>query len=323
MPKLLKDTASAFGLARKTTNAEEIEAAIGQASTMIADGESEEAAAQARYRDALLADDGDPAAALAEVQAAKIKRDRGEAQIAELTARLTAVREAETRAARKQVHDDAAARCAAVQTRLKTEYPKLATAIRSLLFDLAEAEVARRRAEGEAPEFGLIPSPEALVRGLEAVPEEILDQREVELWVRAGQWQPMPEAQQALVRAQTNSPRRGYMASAPSGSHSIGADHDTCYLQRFVRVRFRESMLAPAADTLWRTISLPALDAYGEDFVTSESFRSVETAVEHLGRPLPPAQVPQRAERVRFEPVPSSPEPDDHAGNVVALERAA
>lgn len=317
-PKLQKDTASAFGLARKTTDVVAIEAAISEARTMIAEGEREEAAAEARYRDALLADDGDPAAALAEAQAAKIKRDRGEAQVAELTSRLAGIRADQERADRKAIHDDAVAKCEAIRVRLPDEYRHHALAIRGLLRDLAEAEVARQRAASLQEEFGPIPDPEYRLRGLGQVPEEIIERTEVSLWVINGRTEPVSAERQVQVRADAYGGDQGTLP------HPGGAGF-RCTRQRFTRVRYREAINPPHdAGSLYALVNLPAFHAYGDDFVTAERRRGADTALDHLSRDLrdrPETDRPvvERLDLVR-EPWPKSGEP---ALKVIPLGTAA
>jgi hypothetical protein len=199
--KLLKATATAFGLARKATDAEVIEAAIAEARTAIAEGERDGAEAQARYDESLLADDGDPALMLNAIQAAKIKRDRGEAQVATLTVRLNDVREASEQERRGAIYRDAEAKAEAARVALVQEYPAIARQMHGLLRLLAEAEIRVAQANADLPHGAApIASPEWQVRypgaNLPPLPAPTM----VKLWAPMGGSEPVPEEDQQRVR---------------------------------------------------------------------------------------------------------------------------
>ncbi|GEP00038.1 hypothetical protein [Methylobacterium haplocladii] len=246
---------------------------------------------------------------LAEKAIATVRLDRAEALVLALTQRLAMARDADARAARQAIHDDAAAKCEAIRSRLPIEYAHHALALRSLVRDLAEAEAARIRAMKEAPELPVIPSPEDVVRGLDAVPEEILDREEIELWVLDGRSDPLPDDRQSDVTSSAMDRSKGKLFT-PSTQHVYGPAL-SCTLRRFTRIRYREAVAASNLDRLHRTVNLPTLFAYGDDFVTSEPFREVDTTLAYLSREMRPRPGLKRDVKQRLEPVAAKPtEPD-------------
>lgn len=252
--KLLKATATAFGLARKATDAEVIEAAIAEARTTIAEGERDGAEAQALYDESLLADDGDPAAMLTAMQAAKIKRDRGEAQVAALTVRLNAVREAAEQDRRRAIYQDAEAKAEAARVALVQEYPAIARQMHGLLRLLAEAEIKVEEANADLP-AGVAPimSPEVQVRSpgvnLPPLPPRV----EVKLWAPMGGPEPLPEADQRKVRR---------ALGRPDWVGHVLRDDGTeleCHRRTFLKFYEYEKPAGDWGTNLAGDVSLPAL----------------------------------------------------------------
>nr|USU32916.1 hypothetical protein NG677_04235 [Methylobacterium sp. OTU13CASTA1] len=321
LPKLAKDFAALVGIARKESSPAVIEAALADARAQVATAIAEREAVEEVYRDGLL--DASPAESerqLAAATAAKVKVDRAERLVAALTQRLAMAQDAEAHAARKAIHDDAQAKCEAIKARLPAEYRHHAGALRGLLRDLAEAEVARARAQKEAPDFPAIPSPEDEVRGGNSVPEEIISQETVRLWVIDGQTEPMPVEAQAQVLRQPSDPERGLWTPPPGGSLAIGGNGITCTLRTFTRTKYREGVNGVALDQLYAYVSLPPLNHYGDAYCTPERFRSADTALAHLGSELRPDPKIERRIAERFEMVPAAHRNDD---NVTALRGAA
>ena len=322
LPKLARDLAALVGIARKETSPAVIEAALADARAQVLAATRDREVAEASYRDGLL--DASPAESerhLAEKASATVRLDRAEALVAALVQRLAMAREAETRAARQAIYEDAVAKCEAIKARLPAEYAHHAGALRGLLRDLAEAEVARARSEKEAPDFPSIPSPEDEIRGGNGVPEEIISQETVRLWVIDGQTEPLFEGTQAKVQRHPNDPERG--SYSPSrGTHMYGSSGGTlhCSLRSFTRTKYREGINGVALDHLYAYVSLPPLNHYGDPFVTPERFRSADTALAHLGSDLRPDPKIERKVVERLELVPAVPRQD---GNVTALRGAA
>lgn len=306
----IRSIASAFGRARTASDAKTIEAAITEAKVMIAEGERDEAAAGERYRSALLDDDADPEAHLAEQRAAKVRRERGEAQVADLTIWLGDLRAGEARAAREAVHADAVVKCEAIKARLPVEYRSHALAIRGLLRDLAEAEAAIGRAATEAPDFPAIPSPEADLRTLYGLPEEIVERAEVRLFVVDGRTDPVPVERQGDVRRSPEHPHRGtfYLAGmahpfAPTSGVAL-----TCTERSFTRTRYREPVEGFRQEALHRTVSLPGFGLNEPAFVTADPLRDYSGALVELSSDLPPpVGRPDRPIHERLELIPEPP----------------
>ncbi|MDO9426032.1 MAG: hypothetical protein Q7T93_04305 [Methylobacterium sp.] len=321
LPKLAADFKALVGIARKESSPVVIEAALADARAQVVTATAEREAAEAAYRDGLL--DASPAESerhLAEKASATVRLDRSEHLVAALTQRLAMARNAEAHATRKAIHDDAVAKCEAIKARLPAEYRHHAGALRSLIRDLAEAEVARERAAKEAPDFPAISSPEDDVRGGNGVPEEIISQETVRLWVIDGRTDPMPKEAQGQVRHQPNAPGRGYWTPPPGGSLATGGNGITCTLRTFTRTKYRPGVNGVALDRLYAYVSLPPLNHYGDAYCTPEPYRGADTALAHLSGELRPDPKIERWVTERFEMVPMVPRRDD---NVTALRGAA
>ncbi|WP_210250324.1 hypothetical protein [Methylobacterium planeticum] len=321
MPKLAKDLASLVGIARKETDSAKIEAALVEARSQIEVATREREAVEAAYRDGLLdSPQAELEKRLAEKAAATVRLDQAEALVAALVQRLGMARAAEDRARRKAIHDDARQKCDAIRARLPQEYQHHAGALRTLLRDLAEAEVARQHAEREAPEFEFIPSPEDEVRSGNGVPEEIILQETVRLWVIDGRVEPLTEDAQEKVQRNSNNPERGSY-TPPRSDHMYGSNGTFhCTLRTFTRSTYREGISGVALDRLYAYVSLPALHVYGDAYCTPEHYRGADTALAHLGGDLRPDPKIERKVCERLELVPVVPR---HEGNVTALRGAA
>ncbi len=310
--KLARSFAESVGLARAETDPAKIEPALTEARKGVAAAIAERDAADAAYRDSLL--DSPPAECerlLAAVTAKKVEVDRAAALVAALTQRLEHARAEQDRARRAAIHAEAASKCEAIKARLAVEYRHHAAAMRSLLRNLAEAEIVRIEANKVAGDLGHIESPEEQARGSFSLPEEVLSREVIEAWVLHGDVNPMPAESQGKVRADPNRPARGYY------QHPGATEAWLCHRQRFERVRFREATADPNLVSLLRAVSLPTFAAFGDDFVTPERFRSPDTALAHLTGEIGPAPVIERTISERLIPVQSEPEPpaaDDETG---------
>jgi len=313
--KLAKDLAGLIGISRKETDLDTLAAALAEGREQIEAATRDREAAESAYRDRIL--DATPAE-LEKLQAAKARAtvdlDRSEALVAALVTRIDTVRETQERSARQAIYDDAKAKVDAIRERLPVEYRKHALAIRGLLRDLAEAEVARERARPLQEEFGPIEDIERDPRGLGGLPEEIVDETEEYLWALDGRTEPLPEEKQGRV-TRHGEPDRGYITR---GGQPWG-----CTLRRFTRIRCREAISPPYnGGSLLRTVNLPAFHAYGDDFVTAERVRGADTALDHLSRDLREKPEHDRpvVERLRME---RDPAPGERSMRLVPREDAA
>lgn len=104
---------------------------------------------------------------------AKANLARAEAEAAEAT--------------RLCVYLDAEARAQAAAERLRSDYPKIARSLLSLMSDLVSANEAVRAANGDLPEgCRALSDPESAVRDRPSLAAEVVDDRVEERWVYAG-----------------------------------------------------------------------------------------------------------------------------------------
>lgn len=306
--KTAKPATDLVALARTSTDLDALDAGLAEARGQIETATRDRDAAEASYREQIL--DASPAE-LEQIQATKARAvvdlDRAEALTAALTRRIASVRDDRERDARRAQHADAVAKCDAIRQRLPAEYRRHALALRGLLRDLAEAEVAREQAEPLQAEFGAILPVEHELRRLAYVPEEIVSQEEVLLWAIDGRPEPLPAQRQVEVQP-AGKPNQGYIYSSDAGK-AVGRGHPmNCTRRSFTRTRYREAIAAPwHAASLLNTVSLPAFDVHSEDFVTAEQFRGVDTALAHLERDLPEPAELARPVLERFEMVADTP----------------
>ena len=318
MPKLAKDLAGLIGISRKETNLDTLAGALEDACAQVEATTTAREAADAAYRDNIL--DASPAE-MEKLQAAKgravVDLDRAEALVAALTNRIASVRTDQERAARQAIHADAVAKCDAIQARLPEEYRHHALAIRALLRDLAEAEVARQRAEEEAPEFAPIASPEAEVRGLYSVPEEVIERKVVELWAYHGNTEPLPDDVQRKVQ-QHGKPEHGYYTQP---GHGVPRD---CRLRRFAAVRYREQIASPwSGDHLHRDVRLPGLHPFDDAFCDGRHRHHHTLALDELSADLKRYTPGERPVLTRVEVLPDPPRTDGAGNVVIPLSSAA
>lgn len=306
--KTAKPIDDLVALSRTGTDLDALEVGLAQARGQIDVAIRDLADVEAIYRERIL---DSTASELAEIQEGKLEttiaRDRAEALVAALTRRIASVRNDREQDARRAQHADAVAKCDAIRQRLPAEYRRHALALRGLLRDLAEAEVARELAEPLQAEFGAIPPVEHEMRRLAYVPEEIVSQEEVLLWAIDGRPEPLPAQRQVEVQP-AGKPNQGYIYSSDAGK-AVGRGHPmNCTRRSFTRTRYREAIAAPwHAASLLNTVSLPAFDVHSEDFVTAEQFRGVDTALAHLERDLPEPAELTRPVLERFEMVADTP----------------
>lgn len=306
--KTAKPATDLVALARTGTDLDALDAGLAEARGQTETASRDRDAAEASYREQIL--DASPAE-LTKIQETKARAtvdlDRAEALVAALTRRIANVRDDKERDARKAEHADAVTKCDAIRQRLPAEYRRHALALRLLLRDLAEAEVARQRAEPLQEEFGAIPSVEDELRHLGYVPEEVVGQETVTLWAIDGRAEPLPAEKQAEVQSAGKS-NRGHLYTGDTGRVSSAGHPFECTRRRFTRTRYRAAVNAPwNAASLLNTVSLPAFDAYGEDFVTAERFRGADTVLEHLGREMVEPGEHVRPVLERFELVDDTP----------------
>lgn len=316
-PKLIKvDVADPVALSRTGTDLDVLATALADARERIGSATRDREAAESSYREQILDASPDD---LEKLQAAKARAtvdlDRAEALVAALTKRIASVTDDRDRDARKAEHAEAVAKCDAIRARLPSEYRKHALALRTLLRDLAEAEVARRQAEPLVAEFGFIEPVEDSLRRLIRVPEEVIDVTEVILWTIEGRNQPVPADKQAAVRPHGQNGRGSLI--------SVGTHQFDCVRQRYTRTRYRKEISAPFRDgSLLSTVNLPAFDAYGEPYVEADNFREAASALDHLARELVEPGEYDRPVLERLE-MAGEPRPEEYVRQTQVLRSVA
>ncbi|MCJ2056657.1 hypothetical protein MKL09_08825 [Methylobacterium sp. J-048] len=322
-PKIARALADLVGIARKETSPARIETALADARAQVEAATRDREAAETAYRDGLLdAPEAELERQLAEKGAATVRLDRAEALVAALVQRLAMAREAEARAARQAIHEDATAQCDAIRARLATEYRHHAGSLRALLRDLAAAECARERAGREASDFSAIPSPEAELRVLHGLPEDVVSVETIELWVVDGRTDPVPADRQADVRRYDERRDRGTLLLPGTAHHAAPTSGVNlhCTLRSFTRTRYREAVGDFGRDLLCRTVALPA---FGPDDVTitsADPLRDYSGALVELAGELPAAEPFVRPVKERLELLPAVPRAE---AEVVQLRGAA
>lgn len=308
--KLASTLAALVGVARdKETTVEKVEAALIEAREQVSSANREHDAAELAYENGLLDESPAALAKLLDRRAsAVIERDRAEALVKALENRLSEARAAESRAEREAVHRDAVTRADAIRARFADEYRHHAGAIRGLLRDLAEAEATRLAAHPLQAEFGHIAPVEDAIRGAQWEPEEIVDETTVALWCIDGRAEPLSAEQQRDVRARGDgNSDHGLLPYGDGGSLSPQAGFWECSRRRYRRITVREASASSTADSLLQAVHLPGLHHLAEHYVTSEKWRSPDTALAHLSRDRAADPVITRAVVERFELIPEPP----------------
>ncbi|WP_267355250.1 MULTISPECIES: hypothetical protein [unclassified Methylobacterium] len=322
--KIVRDSLAVLvGAARQETSLDKLVSGLSEAHAQVEAATRDREAAEVAYRDGLLdASEAGLENLLREKGAATVRLDKAEALVAAFTNRIATVREAEARAARQAIHTDAVAKVEAIKARLPVEYRHHALAIRHLLRDLCEAEAAVARAATAAPDFPAIASPEAELRVLHGLPEEIVSSETVELWVVDGRTDPVPEQRQGDVRASAEHPGRGMLYLPGSAHHTAPTTGVplTCTLRAFTHTRYREAVSPRDDGSLLRAVALPAFGLTDSAFVTASPYRDHNGALIELASDLPPPAPLGRPIREKLELLPAVPHAE---AEVVQLRGAA
>ncbi|WP_267421817.1 hypothetical protein [Methylobacterium sp. GC_Met_2] len=323
-PKIIRDgLAALIGTARRETDLDKLITGLSEARQQIEAATRAREAAEVGYRDGLL--DVGPAeleGLLAEKNRATVDLDRAEALAAAFTNRIASVREDQVHAARAAVHADAVEKVEAIKERLPAEYRHHALAIRHLLRDLCEAEAAVARAATAAPDFPAIASPEAELRILHGLPEDVVSVETVELWVVDGRTDPVPQERQGDVRPSAEHPGRGMLYLHGNAHHTAPTSGVplTCTLRAFTRTRYREALSPREDGSLLRAVALPAFGLTDPTFVTASPYRDHNGALIELASDLPPPAPLDRPVREKLELQPAVPRGESE---VVQLRGAA
>jgi hypothetical protein len=238
-------------------SAADVEAAAAQAAADLESARQEVAAAEAGYKASLLEDDKQKSTqAEARVTLARIALDRADALLGAMHAKRDEVMAAENEADRRRRYKACQDRLAAVQKRLPSEYERLAVALLSLVAEAAEAVGQAEAVNRDLPLAAEpLDIPELLTSYRPAVPEEVLQQRNVTRWVfENGNLVP----DERLVR-----PLRENEGSIESRDRAIPV-----YRRDFLEIEFHPAVAADHADPFWKRLGLPALDETAPPFWT-------------------------------------------------------
>lgn len=267
----------------------DISTALEQARADLAAAERAVTVAEKAYTDGLLTEQPAALRKLADAkQDALIEVDRYGAIIGKLEAQLERAAASEAESARLADYKKAQELADTARKKMQKDYPKAAEAIRAILRELAEAEIAVRAAnenlpEGAQPIFG----PEAS-RGTPTLYREELGEEVVELWCGAGDRStPIPDHLQSRVHPEQRI-RRGeneLRGSLPTDSGSMDVVRS-----RLIRRKFRSQQGGRYVAPLASEIALPPLQAGASAFWKPEP-GSPNDILSQLNKPLiePPA----------------------------------
>lgn len=245
--------------------------------------------AQAAYADALLTASAPALRKLAEARSdATIRVDQLNALVSKLEVDLDLATEAEAEASRYEQYAAACALAESARKQLFADYPKAAEKIRAVLGAIAEADIAVEAANQNLPAGATpIAKPEGS-RALPNLPEEIVSEDTVELWVMDGNSSPLPAEQQDQVD------RNGRIA--------INGRQYNCTRRHFRRREFLPPVFGRYVRQLASEINLPGL-AFGEGSYWKPVSGTGE-APRQLAEPRrPPAVDGPRAPVVEYQPV--------------------
>ena len=188
--------------ASKGASVSELERVISSLPCAIKAAEHNHDALTGRRRETLLSGtDGDLLKLDNDIATANRLLDRLRAVAEELAARLAQAREAESNAARARRRAELILERDRVADRLRKDYPRHATAIATLIEDLLRSEVAVGKFNKAAPANEEIQDAENIVRrSRRAAGRQEIARQIASLWCREGEYEPIPEEQQALVR---------------------------------------------------------------------------------------------------------------------------
>lgn len=197
-------------------------------------------------------------------QAALIRRDRARALVEALEDRLTEFDAGEAEAKRRAAYADAKSKAGAAVKAIRGEYPRAARLIRTVLRQIAEAEVAIAAVNGDLPAGGeALTSPEDMVRSELPKQKVVLSETDVMLWCQEGTWLPVPDQYQSQISAGPDG--RGVRRHGDESGYGPGASYG--YVRRaFRRVEYLPSTLPVWADKLASKITLPGFHHYDENF---------------------------------------------------------
>lgn len=297
-----------------TRNSQQAAQTLADARAALAAAEAEARLAEAAYKDSLTTTEFHELEQLAQRKlSATVAVDRARA-ILEAAEIRQAAAAAEAAEAERQARYEAAAKLAeAASKRLRKEYPRHAAALRDLLRELAEAEIAVKAANADLPRDATpLAGPEA-ERSTPTLFEEVVSEKIVDLWTPINFTQPIAEELQAKVQRHLGR-QRGRMKDAsdtdenPATYGSVrtnsGGTMDVV-LKKFRRREILPHENGRSIAPLATEVNLPPLDAGAVPYW--EPAYDAHDAARQASQTLKPK--PARADRVaeiQYELVPHS-----------------
>lgn len=296
-----------------TTNSQQAAQSLADARAALEAAEAEAAAAETAYRDSLTTTEFHELEQLAQRKlSATVAVDRARAILEAAEIRYAAA-EAEAAEAQRQARYEAAARLSeAASKRLRKEYPRHATALRDLLRELAEAEIAVKAANADLPRDATpLAGPEA-ERSTATLYEEVVSETIVDLWAPINFTQPIAEELQAKVQRHVGR-RRGQLKDSseteenPATYGSVrtnGGGTMDVVLKKFRRREILPHEGGRVIAPLATEINLPPLDAGAEPF-WKPAYDAHDAARQASKTPTPKPPRPERVAEVQYELVPN------------------
>lgn len=266
------------------TSSADIAAALERAQADLIAAEEAVEAAEQKYQDSLLDLDKTALRKLLDAATeAKIDRDQQQAKIVRLSTELDKAQASEAEAGRRERYARAKELSEAAQKRLTKEYPRAAEAVRSLLGDIAAANLAVAEANDNLPEGAArLNGPEEF-RSTPNQYREELSEEVVDLWVACGDRStPISDELQRKVQPEAR-PRRGddrLYGKVHTGNGWLEVEQ-----RRFLRRRFLPQQSGRVIGSLASDLSLPPLYA-GADAYWSAANYTPARIVEELAKPL-------------------------------------
>ena len=173
---------------REDATSTEVTSSLPHAEAELAAAQAAQVAADGSYKASLLSGDEAEMYRLATARReAAVRVDRGEALVEVLRGRLDGARAREAEADRVERYEAARRQGDEAADALREFYPQYAGGLVELLKAVAEAELAVKEANADLPAKAVpLPGVEARVRDHPGLPEEVVQEVEVEKWVRTG-----------------------------------------------------------------------------------------------------------------------------------------
>jgi hypothetical protein len=177
-----------------------LEEAVGKAQAAVSEASDGVSAAENAYRTGLLAENGDLVVLDEARRLAAVALDRARAVAKALADKLDAAKAAAAEDHRRTRYEAAARAAEAAEKALSTKYPAAAVEIASVVQQVKEATELVREANSDRPAGAPeLQDPEAVVRGLIGLPEEVVRVEKNQRWCEVGSLRPLSEEEEKRV----------------------------------------------------------------------------------------------------------------------------